>query len=131
MPARETNRPIVSLMTHVASDLAYLVQTEFRLAKSELAESVSAAGGASVYLALGAVVALAGLVALLFDAAQWITRAGLAYEWSLLIVAAVALAIGGLLAMAGTSRLRRSAFVPERTLEQMRADYETAREHVR
>ena len=98
--------------------------------RSELAESCRRRA-ASVYLALGAVIALAGLVALLFDAAQWITRAGLAYEWSLLIVAAVALAIGGLLAMAGTSRLRRSAFVPERTLEQMRADYETAKEHVR
>jgi uncharacterized membrane protein YqjE len=118
-------------MTHVASDLAYLVQTEFRLAKSELAESMSAAGAAGVYLALGAVIALAGLVALLFDVAQWITRAGLPYEWSLLIVAVVALAIGALFAMAGTSRLRRSAFAPERTLEQMRADYVTVKEHVR
>ena len=78
MTTRETTRPIVSLMTHVASDLAYLVQTEFRLARAEMGEKLSAASNAGVYLALGGVVALGGLIALLFDIAHWITVAGLA-----------------------------------------------------
>ena len=88
MTTRETTRPIVSLMTHVASDLAYLVQTEFRLARAEMGEKLSAASNAGVYLALGGVVALGGFIALLFDIAHWIAVAGLSYEWSLLIVAA-------------------------------------------
>ena len=128
---REATRPIVSLMTHVASDLGYLVQTEFRLAKAEMAEKLSAASNAGVYLAVGAVVALGGFIVLLFDIAHWITVAGLAYEWSLLIVAVVTLAIGAALAMAGVSRLKGSAFVPERTLGQVREDYVVAKEHVR
>ncbi len=82
MATRETTRPIVSLMTHVASDLGYLVQTEFRLAKAEMAEKLSSVSNAGVYLAIGAVFALAGLIVLLFDIAHWITVAGLAYEWS-------------------------------------------------
>ena len=90
-------------MTHVASDLAYLVQTEFRLARAEMGEKLSAASNAGVYLGLGGVIALGGFIALLFDIARWITVAGLAYEWSLLIVALVALAIGAVLAMAGVA----------------------------
>ena len=131
MPLRETTRPIVSVMTQVASDLAYLVQTEFRLARAEMGEKLSAASNAGVYLGLGAVIALAGLIVLLFDIARWITVAGLASEWSLLIVAVVTLAIGAMLAMAGVSKIRNSALVPTRTLEQVREDYVVAREHVR
>jgi uncharacterized membrane protein YqjE len=131
MPTRETTRPIASVVAQVASDLAYLVQTEFRLARAEMGEKLSAVSNAGVYLALGGVIALAGLIVLLFDIARWITVAGLPYEWSLLIVAVVSLAIGAALAMAGVARLRGSAFVPKRTLEQVREDYVVAKEHVR
>lgn len=131
MATRESSRPIVSLMTHVASDLAYLVQTEFRLARAELGEKMSAASDAGIYLAFGGAVALGGFIALLFDIASWINAAGLSYPWSLLIVAVVALVIGAALAMVGANRLKGSALVPSRTLDQMREDYVVAKEHVR
>ena len=131
MVARETSRPIVSLMTHVASDLAYLVQTEFRLARAEVGEKVAAVSNAGVYLAVGGVFALAGLIVLLFDIARWITVAGLPSEWSFLIVAVVALIVGGLMTMMGVNRVKSSSLVPERTLEQVREDYVVAKEHVR
>jgi hypothetical protein len=131
MATRETTRPIVSLLTDVASDLAHLVQTEFRLARAEMGEKLSAASNAGVYLGLGAGIALAGFIVLLFDFARWITVAGLPYEWSLLIVALVTLAIGAVLTMAGVAKMRGAAFVPKRTLEQVRADFVVAKEHVR
>jgi hypothetical protein len=118
-------------MTNVASDLAYLVQTEFRMARAELGEKVSAASNAGVYLAVGGVIALGGFIALLFDIASWINAAGLSYAWSLLIVAVIALGIGAALTMVGVNRLKGSALVPNRTLEQMREDYAVAKEHVR
>lgn len=130
MPTRETSRPIVSVMTQVASDLAYLVQTEFRLARAEMGEKLSAASNGGAYLGAGGVIALAGLIALLFDIAQWITVAGLPYQWSLLIVAVVTLAIGAVLAIAGVARVRRATSAPIRTIEQMREDYVVAKEHV-
>ena len=104
MTTRETTRPLVTLMTHFASDLAYLVQTEFRLARAEMGEKLSAASNAGVYLALGGVIALGGFITLLFDIAHWIAAAGLSYEWNLLIVAGVALVIGAALTMAGVTR---------------------------
>jgi hypothetical protein len=131
MATKESTRPIVSLVTHVASDLAYLVQTEFRLARAELGEKLSAASNGAGFLAAGGVIALGGFIALLFDIAQWITAAGLAYEWSLLVVASVTLAVGAFLAIAGLGRLRGSAFTPNRTIEQMREDFVVAKEHVR
>jgi uncharacterized membrane protein YqjE len=131
MATRETTRPIVSVMTQVASDLAYLVQTEFRLARAEMGEKLSAISNAGAYLGLGGVIALAGLIVLLFDIAQWITVAGLPYEWSLLIVALVTLAIGAVLAIAGVNRMKGADLAPKRTLEQVREDYVVAKEHVR
>ncbi len=67
-------------MTHFASDLAYLVQTEFRLARAEMGEKLSAASNAGVYLALGGVIALGGFITLLFDIAHWIAAADLSYD---------------------------------------------------
>ena len=131
MVARETTRPIMGLMSEVASDLAYLVQTEFRLARAEMSETIAAVSNAGLTLALGAGVGFAGLIVLLFDIAQWIAIAGLPTEWSLLLVAVVTLAAAGLLAMAGVNRAKSSNLVPERTLGQVREDYATAREHVR
>jgi putative superfamily III holin-X len=131
MATNESTRPIVSLVTHVASDLGYLVQTEFRLARAEMGEKLSALSNGGVYLATGAVIALGGFIALLFDIAQWITVAGLAYQWSLLIVALVTLAVGAVLAIAGVGRFRATSVTPKRTIEQMREDFVVAKEHVR
>ena len=131
MATRETSRPIMSLMSEVASDLAYLVQTEFRLARAEVGEKVAAISHAGLYLALGAGLAFAGLIVLLFDIARWITVAGMPTEWSLLLVAVVTLVGAGVLAMVGVNRAKTSELIPQRTLGQMREDYETAKEHVR
>ncbi|RBP04165.1 putative superfamily III holin-X [Roseiarcus fermentans] len=131
MAATDSARPILSLMTEVATDLGHLVQTEFRLARAEMGETFAAVASAGVCLGIGAFVAFAGLIVLLFDIARWITVAGLPSEWSLLIVAGVALVAGGLAAMAGVNRLKASAFVPNRALGQMREDYATARERAR
>jgi len=131
MAIRETTRPIVSLMTQAASDLAYLVQTEFRLARAEISEKLSAASSAALYLAIGGAVALSGFIVILFDIAQWITVAGMAWAWSLLIVGGVTLVIGAILALRGVSALTSAALTPRRTIEQMREDYVVAREHIR
>jgi hypothetical protein len=131
MSTRDSARPLVSVVTHVASDLAYLVQTEFRMARAEMGEKLSAASNAGAYLTIGGAVVLCGLIALLFDIARWLAVAGMPYEWGLLVVAVVALAIGGVLAMVGVHRFQRSALVPNRTLEEVREDYAVAKEHVR
>jgi len=130
MAVRAGPRPMVSVVTSVASDLAYLVQTEFRLARAELSEKLSAISSAGLYIGVGAAFALSGLIVVLFDIAHWIAVWGLAYPWALLIVGLVSLALGAVFALAGVNKVRTSELVPERTLEQMREDIAVAREHV-
>ena len=98
MIAKETTRPLMSVMSHVASDLAYLVQTEFRLARAEIRENVAAISNAGVWVALGGALGLAGVIVLLLDISRWLNVAGMPSEWSLLLVAAATLVGGGVLA---------------------------------
>jgi hypothetical protein len=95
------------LLTNIASDLAFLVQTEFRMARAELSENMSVASNAGIYLALGGVVVLGGFIVLLLDIASRIKAAGLSYPWSLLIVAIVALVIGAALCDGGRQSAER------------------------
>ncbi len=131
MIAKETTRPLMSVMSHVASDLAYLVQTEFRLARAEIRENVAAISNAGVWVALGGALGLAGVIVLLLDISRWLNVAGMPSEWSLLLVAAATLVGGGVLASVGMNRMKESPLTPDRTLEQMREDYAVAKEHVR
>jgi hypothetical protein len=96
-----------------------------------MSEKLSAVTNAGTYLAIGGVIALTGLIALVFDIASWLVVAGMPYEWALLLVAVVVLAVGGGLVMFGVNMLKGTALVPNRTLEQVREDYAVAKEHVR
>ena len=118
-------------MSEVASDLAYLVQTEFRLARTEIGEKVAAASNAGVWLGLGAGLAFAGLIVLLFDIARWLDRRGHAARVEPAHRRRGRARRRRLLAMVGVNRMRASELVPNRTLEQLREDYVTAKEHVR
>ena len=131
MDARNAPVPLVSLVTQLGSDFAYLLQTEIRMARAELSERLSAAASAGAYVAAAAVLLLGGFIVLLVDIARWLEVAGLFYPWSLLLVAIVALAAGGALAFVGVGRLKESSLVPQRTLEQMREDFTVAKDHVR
>jgi len=51
-------------------------------------------------------------------------------EDCLLLVGAVIVGIGVTLALIGANSFKGSALVPDRTIEQLRADYTVAKEHV-
>ncbi len=57
--------------------------------------------------------------------------AGLEEQWALLIVGGIALLIGIAFALAGANRMKAAAHMPERTLEQVRADIGMAREQMK
>lgn len=123
-------RPLVSVMTQVFSDAAYLLQTEIRLARAEIGEKLSRAASGGMLIGIGAVLLLPGLFVLLLDAVRWLQVAGLPEEWGLLLVGAVTVAIGIAFAMAGADSMKGSALVPERTIGQLGADVSVAKEHV-
>jgi uncharacterized membrane protein YqjE len=124
------SRPLATLLTQIVSDLSFLLQTEIRLAKVELSEKASQVANGGIFLGTAAVFSLAGLFILLLAAVRWLEVAGLADRWGYLLVGVIAAGIGIALALKGANSFKPSALVPDRTIEQIKADYTVAKEHV-
>jgi len=131
MATRASSRPLTSLMTQVVSDLAYLLQTEIRLARAEISEKLSRAANGAIYIGISAILLLTGIFVLLLGAVRWLEVAGLPNQWGFLLVGGVVVAAGIVLALMGSKNLKGSALMPGRTIEQVRADFTVAKEHVR
>jgi uncharacterized membrane protein YqjE len=131
MAIRETTHPLTSAITRAVSDIAYLLQTEIRLARTELSEKLGKIASGGILIGAGAVLALAGLIVLLLAIVQWLAIAGLPLEWSLLLVGAVVLVLGAVLLMKGTNNMKGSALVPHRTIDQLKADLSIVKEQMK
>ena len=131
MPVRESNRPITSLLTEVISELAYLIQTEIRLARAEISEKLSSAASSGALIGAGGVLALSGFLVLLFAAVKFLAIAGLPEQWGFLLVGAIVAVVGGVLVMKGVNALKASSLYPKKTVEQVRADYSVIKEQVK
>jgi uncharacterized membrane protein YqjE len=130
MATRETHHPVTSLLTAVVSEVAYLLQTELRLARTEIKEKISQLSNGAALLGIAAALVIPGLVILFMAIGRWLVVAGMSEEWALTVVGIVVLLVGGGMAMAGINALKASSLVPEKTLEQVRADFTIAKEQV-
>ncbi|TMJ26048.1 MAG: phage holin family protein [Alphaproteobacteria bacterium] len=130
MGTRDSARPLTAVLTHVVSEVAYLLQTEIRLARAEISEKLSRAANGGAMLGIAAILSLCGLFVLLLGAVRWLEIAGVPDQWGMLIVGGAALLIAIVLALVGARNLKGSALKPERTIEQVRADFSIAKEHV-
>jgi uncharacterized membrane protein YqjE len=123
--------PTGELVGRLAGQVSELVRGELELARTELAEKGRRAGAGAGLAGAGGVVALYGLGALVAAAV-----AALALVWpvwlSALVVGVVVVAVGGALALAGRSQLRRSTpAAPEHAVQSVRDDVTAVREAVR
>jgi len=130
MATRDSSRPIASVMTQVVSDLAFLLQTEIKLVRAEIGEKLSNAVNGGVFIGIAVVLLLSGVVLLLLAAVRWLEVAGLPDQWGFLLVGAAAASLGVALALKGVNSFKGSALVPDRTIDQVRADYSVVKEHV-
>ena len=131
MAVRDSARPLASLFTDLISEVTQLFQAEMRLVRAEMNEKVSRVANSGALIGAGAVVMLPAVFILLLAIVRWLEVAGLPDQWGLLIVGVVVAALGTLLLMKGINNLKGSALVPQRTIEQVRADFSVAREQVR
>jgi hypothetical protein len=131
MAARDSARPLASLFTDLISEVTQLFQAEIRLVRAEMNEKVGRIANSGALIGAGAVVMLPAVFILLLAIVRWLEVAGLPDQWGLLIVGVVVAALGTLLLMKGINNLKGSALVPQRTIEQVRADFSVAREQVR
>jgi hypothetical protein len=115
----------------VVSEIAYLLQSEIRLARSEISEKLGKAANGGIMIGAGAILALAGLIVLLLAIVQWLAIAGLPHQWGLLLVGGGVLLLGAVIGMSGARNMKGSALVPHRTIDQLKADFTVVKEQMK
>lgn len=130
MNTREDHRTIFNLVASVIDESVHLMQTELRLVRAEMNDKLAKLASAGTVLAGGGIAALAALFLLLQALVRWLTVAGLPDQWGYLTVGLViAIIAGGMLSL-GLSRLRATTLVPQKSIDQIRADVAAVKEHV-
>ncbi len=122
---------LTDLLKQLRDDTSSLVTKEVALLKTETSEKVSMLGRNLGYIAVGAFVALLGLIFVVQSAASLATiafaHAGLA-EHSLwlgpLVVGLVVAAIGLVLTAKGLKTIKEASLAPEKTIDSLKKDKE-------
>jgi uncharacterized membrane protein YqjE len=110
------------LFRQLAQDSATLVRQEMTLAKAELKSNVKSVARDAVMMGVGGVLALIGTLVLLAAVVVAVGDALDNYWLGALIVAALFLIVGGLLAMSNLKKLKHEEVAPARTLETLKED---------
>lgn len=119
------------LFRTLAQDSATLVRQEMMLAKAELQQNVRAAVRDATMVAAGGALALVGGLVLILFLVLALGDALNEYWLGALIVGAVLLLAGGLLAMSSLKKLKGDGLAPERTLETLKEDKQWAQNEIR
>ena len=130
MVHRDDKRTIVNVFADVIGDAVHLFQTEIRIIRAEINEKIGRLANGGTMVAAGAIAAIAAVFLLLQAIVRWLAVAGLPDEWGYLLVGIVVAAIAAGLLMAGINRIKSTNLMPDRTLDQLKADFATVKEHV-
>lgn len=130
MGARQAQTPLIESVSGVFSDMLHLAQTEMRLARAEVSEKFDLTANVAVLVGIAVTFLLAGLLLLLMGAVRWLALAGLPEEWGFLLVGAVAIAVGIILAWQANQRVKAEAILPKKTIGQAKADADLLREEL-
>jgi uncharacterized BrkB/YihY/UPF0761 family membrane protein len=131
MQRMNDDRSLGDLFGDLARDMGTLVSQEMTLARTELTEKASQVGKDLAMLAVGGLVAYAGLLAIIAAIIFLMADRGVPLWISALIVGALVAGIGALLVQRGITALRQQDFTPRQTIESIKDDTRWAKEQVR
>jgi uncharacterized membrane protein YqjE len=123
-------RSVPEILEDIASNLAEIVQAEFRLAKTELKEGAERVAGPGAALGAGVALAIYGLGFLLL-AAVYALALVMAGWLAALIVGGVLVVAAGVLIGAGAMKLRRINLTPGKTIRTLEEDVQWAKQQIR
>lgn len=126
---RTLRRPgVVTLVTAALGQSADLVQAEFRLARTELAEKLAALRRGLVMMAVGAILLIVALGMLLQALVAGLIAAGVSPAVAILLVGGGTAVIGLVLFLMGQQRLAPETLTPDRTLDSLSQDSRMVKE---
>ena len=130
MQDTKDDRSLGELFAELTREMGTLVRAEVELARVEMTQKASRVGKDIGFLAAGAAVAYAGLLAIL--AAVIIGLAALGVPWWLaaLLVGLVVAGVGYALVQRGLSALKREDLTPRQTIETIKEDKDWAKEQI-
>ncbi|MGE0258528.1 MAG: phage holin family protein [Alphaproteobacteria bacterium] len=120
-PHAKAERSLATLLADVAGETVELVRQELALFKAELQQKLGRAGIGAALLGAGALIAFSGWLFLLLAAVFALALVVPAWA-AALIVGALVVGIGGVLALIGKGRMSADALTPERTMRSLRED---------
>ena len=129
---QQTNdeRSLGDLFGDLARDMGTLVSQEMALARAELTEKASLVGKDIAMLAVGGLVAYAGLLAIIAAVIFLLAAWGVPLWASALIVGAIVAVIGYLLVQRGISALKHQDLTPRQTIQSIKEDTQWAKEQI-
>jgi len=125
-PAQD-ERSLGELFGDLSREVSTLVREEANLARTEITQKVSRVGKDVGMLAAGGAVAYAGLLAILATIIILLSKAGLDWWASTLLVGVVVAGTGGLLVQRGLQALKHEDLAPRQTVETIKEDAQWAR----
>lgn len=131
MQTRKEDRSLGELFTELARETGTLVRQEVQLASTEMTHKASRAARDVGFLAVGGLVAYAGVLALLAAVVLGLVAATGIESWlAALIVGIVVAVIGYALVQRGLSALKRESLAPRQTVETLKEDAQWAKDQV-
>jgi membrane protein implicated in regulation of membrane protease activity len=128
-PPDRDERPLKELLSDVTTQLQTLLRKEVELAKTETKQQLTQTAKGAAAFAVAGVLAFLGAIALVF-AAAWGLAEVMPEGVAFLIVAVLLLAVAGVLFTQGRKKMAQVSPVPERTMETVKEDVQTAKEAI-
>lgn len=119
------------LISRLTNQTGVLIRQEISLAKVELRETGTSLARDSAKVGVGVVIAWTGLLALTGALIVGLAQLFNNYWLAALIVGAVYLLVGWMLARGAMADMRRNGLAPKETIESLRDDAEWAKEQTR
>lgn len=117
---------IAGLVRQLTREVPSLFTKELALAKVEITEALNTTKAATISMASGGIVLMAGFIMLLLSAVLGLSQV-MAPWLAALIVGGVVCVVGLVMVSAGKKKLDPAAFKPERTINSMQKDKEAVK----
>jgi hypothetical protein len=128
--APRDERSLGELFGDLARDMGVLVRQEVGLATTEITHKATHAARDVAMIGVGALVAYAGLLAILAALVIGLEAMGLSWWQSALIVGVAVAALGAVLVQRGLAALKNTDLAPRETLETLKEDAQWAKDRI-
>jgi len=130
MQTQKDDRSLGELFGDLARDMGVLVRQEVGLATTEMTHKATRMGRDVAVIAVGGLVAYAGILAILAAIIIALAAAGLAWWLAALVVGVVVTIVGSVLVQRGTEALKHADLTPTQTVQTLKEDTQWAKDQM-